>query len=110
MFGLSDEGWGAVEPHLPKHQSGARRVDDLWVILGIRHVLKPGCSWCDRPAGYGPLTTVYGHFNRWSRPGLWTKLLDALAKASAVAESTAIDSTYIKAKRSAFGGKGDRSH
>ena len=42
-------------------------------------------------------------FNRWSRRGLGLKLLDALVDAGAVTRSTAIDSTYVKAQRSAFG-------
>jgi transposase len=106
LFWLSDEAWAAIEPHLPRNQPGARRVDDRRVISGILHVLKVGCRWCDCPAEYGPSTTVYNRFNRWSRRGFWLKLLDALAEAGAVTKSTAIDSTYIKAQRSAFGGKG----
>lgn len=106
LFWLSDEAWAAIEPHLPKNQPGARRVDDRRVISGILHVLKVGCRWCDCPAAYGPSTTIYNRFNRWSRRGFWVKLLDALADAGAVTKSTAIDSTYIKAQRSAFGGKG----
>ena len=106
LFWLSDEAWAAIEPHLPKNQPGARRVDDRRVISGIVHVLKVGCRWCDCPADYGPSTTVYNRFNRWSRRGFWLKLLDALAGAGAVTKSTAIDSTYIKAQRSAFGAKG----
>jgi transposase len=76
------------------------------VISGIFHVLKSGCRWCDCPADYGPSTTVYNRFNRWSRRGFWTKLLDALVEAGAVTKSTSIDSTYIEVQRSAFGGKG----
>ena len=106
LFWLSDEAWEAIEPHLPKNQPGARRVDDRRVISGILHVLKVGCRWCDCPADYGPSTTVYNRFNRWSRRGFWLKLLGALVQARAVTRSTAIDSTYIKAQRSAFGGKG----
>jgi transposase len=106
LFWLSDEAWAAIEPHLPKNQPGARRVDDRRVISGILHVLKVGCRWCDCPADYGPSTTVYNRFNRWSRRGFWLKLLDALVRAGAVAQSTAIDSTYVKAQRAAFGGKG----
>jgi transposase len=108
LFWLSDEAWSAIEPHLPKNQPGARRVDDRRVISGILHVLKVGCRWCDCPADYGPSTTVYNRFNRWSRRGFWLKLLDALVDAGAVTRSTAIDSTYVKAQRSAFGGKGGR--
>ena len=106
LFWLSDEAWAAIEPHLPKNQPGARRVDDRRVISGIFHMLKSGGRWCDCPADYGPATTVYNRFNRWSARGFWLKLLDALVDAGAVTRSTAIDSTYIKAQRSAFGGKG----
>ena len=106
LFWLSDEAWAVIEPHLPRNQPGARRVDDRRVISGILHVLKVGCRWCDCPADYGPSTTVYNRFNRWSRRGFWLKLLDALVNAGAVTKSSAIDSTYIKAQRSAFGGKG----
>ena len=45
-------------------------------------------------------------FNRWPRRGFWLKLVEALVDAGAVTRSTAIDSTYVKAQRSAFGGKG----
>ena len=105
LFWLSDDAWAAIEPHLPRNQPGARRVDDRRVISGILHVLKAGCRWCDCPADYGPSTTVYNRFNRWSARGFWLKLLDALVDAGAVTRNTAIDSTYVKAQRSAFGGK-----
>jgi len=106
LFWLSDTAWAAIEPHLPKNQPGARRVDDRRVISGIVHVLKAGCRWCDCPVDYGPSTTVYNRFNRWSRRGFWLKLLDALVATGAVTKSTAIDSTYVKAQRAAFGAKG----
>ena len=106
LFWLSDEAWASIEPHLPSNQPGARRVDDRRVISGILHVLKVGCRWCDCPTEYGPPTTVYNRFNRWSRRGFWLKLLDALVGAGALTRSTAIDSTYVKAQRAAFGGKG----
>lgn len=108
LFWLSDEQWAAIEPHLPKNQPGARRVDDRRVISGIIHVLKTGCRWCDCPAEYGPHTTIYNRYHRWSYKRFWTGLLEALAASGAVTKSTAIDSTYVKAQRSAFGGKGGR--
>ena len=42
-------------------------------------------------------------------PGFWLKLLDALVDAGAATKSTAIDSTYVKAQRAAFGAKRGRS-
>jgi transposase len=106
LFWLTDEQWAAIEPHLPRNQPGPERVDDRRVISGILHVLKTGCRWCDCPRDYGPPTTVYNRFNRWSHRRFWVNLLEALAGVGAVVKSTAIDSTYVKAQRSAFGGKG----
>ena len=108
LFWLSDEAWAAIEPHLPKNQPGARRVDDRRVISGILHVLKTGCRWRDCPKEYGPHTTIYNRFNRWSRRQLWVRILDALVSQGVLVHSTALDSTYVKAHRSAHGGKGGR--
>lgn len=106
LFWLNDEAWAAIEPHLPKNQPGARRVDDRRVISGIVHVLKTGCRWRDVPPEYGPHTTIYNRFNRWSRRRLWTHILAALVEVGALTQSTAMDSSYVKAQRSAHGGKG----
>ena len=106
LFWLSDDAWAAIEPHLPRNQPGARRVDDRRVISGILHVLKTGCRWKDCPVDYGPPTTIYNRFNRWSGRRLWTDMLDALAAKGVLALSASIDSTYVKAHRSAHGGKG----
>ena len=108
LFWLDDDAWAAIEPHLPKNQPGARRVDDRRVISGILHVLKTGCRWQDCPADYGPPTTIYNRFNRWSRRQLWSRILDALVARGVLALSASIDSSYVKAHRSAHGGKGGR--
>lgn len=107
-FWLSDEAWAAIEPLMPKNQPGARRVDDRRVISGIVHVLKAGCRWKDCPAVYGPPTTIYNRFNRWSRRGLWGRIFSELAARAAIPEDLSIDSTAVGAHRSAHGGKGGR--
>lgn len=106
-FWLSDEAWAAIEPLMPKNQPGARRVDDRRVISGIVHVLKAGCRWKDCPAVYGP-PTIYNRFNRWSRRGLWGRIFAELAARAAIPEDLSIDSTAVRAHRSAHGGKGGR--
>ena len=106
LFWLSDEQWAVIEPFMPQNQPGARRVEDRRVVSGIIHVLKSGCRWRDCPAEYGPHTTIYNRFNRWSRRGFWRAMLAALAEAGWIAETAALDSTYVKAHRSAHGGKG----
>jgi transposase len=64
LFWLSDEAWVAIEPHSPKRQPGARRVDDRRVFSDILHVLKSGSRWRDCPSVYGPHTMIYNSFNR----------------------------------------------
>ena len=80
LFWLSDAAWAAIEPHLPKNQPGARRVDDRRVISGIVHMLKCGGRWSDCPTEYGPSTTIYNRWNRWSRRGVWNDILAALTE------------------------------
>jgi transposase len=83
-------------------------VDDRRVISGIVHVLKSGCRWKDCPSVYGPPTTIYNRFNRWSHKGLWQNLFAALVTARELPDDIALDSTSVKAHRSAGGGKGGR--
>jgi transposase len=104
-FWLSDGQWAVIDPLLPKNQSGAHRVDDRRVISGIVHVLKVGCRWQDCPAVYGPPTTVYNRFRRWTIKGVWRRLFAALVEVSPD-DIQMIDSTSAKAHRSAGGGKG----
>lgn len=105
-FWLSDGQWLAIEPHLPRNQPGARRVDDRRVLSGIIHVQMSGCRWRDCPPVYGPYTTIYNRWNRWSRRKLWHRLFEALRQVSPEDDFYAIDSTSAKAHRSAAGGKG----
>ncbi len=107
-YWLSDEAWAAIEPLLPHNQPGARRVDDRRVISGILHVLKSGCRWQDVPAAYGPPTTIYNRFNRWSHRGIWQRIFAILVAAADIPEDLTLDSTHVKAHRSAAGGKGGR--
>ncbi|MBP0446824.1 IS5 family transposase [Roseomonas sp. SSH11] len=106
LFWFSDAEWAVIEPFMPQNQPGAHRVDDRRVISGIVHVLRSGCRWRDCPAEYGPPTTVYNRFNRWSRRGFWRAMLATLAERGWIAETASLDSTYVRAHRSAHGGEG----
>lgn len=109
LYWLSDAEWARIEPLLPRGRRGARRVDDRRIISGIVHMLRCGARWRDCPPAYGPYTTVYNRFNRWSRQGVWHALFEALTGHSGIYGSVSIDSTHIKAHRSAAGGKGGPS-
>lgn len=105
LFWLSDLEWSAIAPHLPSGRRGVKPRRNREVISGIIHVQRVGCRWRDCPAEYGPSTTIYNRFNRWSKAGIWQGLFAALVKFDA-AERQSIDSTTAKAHRCAAGGKG----
>jgi transposase len=105
LFWLSDEQWRQIEPHLPRDVRGKDRVDDRRVISGILHVLKSGCRWCDCPPEYGPPTTIYNRFVRWAERGVWERLFRELAGRGRSTDTQMIDSTHVKAHRSASGAK-----
>src|SRR6476469_4613879 len=104
LFWLSDEAWAVIEPHLPRGRPGKPRVDDRRVISGILHVLKTGCRWRDCPSAYGPPTTIYNRYNRWSGRGIWRRLFEKIAASAAVPKELCLDSTHVTAHRSAAGG------
>ena len=106
---LSDAEWAKIEPLLPRGRKGAHRVDDRRVISGIVHMLKIGARWRDCPPEYGPYTTIYNRFHRWSKQGVWFAVFEALTGYSGAWGSVAIDFTSIKVHRSAAGAKGGPS-
>ena len=106
LFWLSDEQWERIEAYLPTDVRGVERADDRRVISGIVHVLKSGCRWSDCPPEYGPPTAIYNRFVRWARRGIWENLFRELAGNGRSADMQMIDSTHVKAHRSAAGGKG----
>jgi transposase len=95
-----------LAPHLPMNLTGPERDDDRRIIRGIIHMLQCGARWRDCPPEYGPYTTVYNRFNRWSKRGRWGTIFEALANSGKHSMTLSIDSTSIKAHRSASGGKG----
>ena len=106
LFWLNYEQWKRIEPHQPTDVRGVERVDDRRAISGIVHVLKSGCRWCDCPPEYGSHMTIYNRFVRWARRGVWEHLFRELAGNGRSTDTQMINSTHVKAHRSAAGGKG----
>jgi transposase len=62
----------------------------------------------DAPPEYGPTKTLYNRFVRWAEKGISTGLFEELARAGGPPTEVLIDSSAVKAHRSAAGGKGGR--
>src|ERR1700730_11162514 len=105
-FWLNDAQWALIEAHLPKVHTGPERKDDRRVISGILHRLREGCRWRALPDEYGRYTTVFNRFNRWSKRGWWQKMFAALVEFDDPPALMMIDSSAVKAHRSAAGAKG----
>src|SRR3984957_21123210 len=87
--------WVAIEPLIPLKRRGVKPGRNRQVISGVLHVLKFGCRWRDCPEVYGPHTTIYNRFNRWSKAGIWASMLHRLVTMEA-ADLQCIDSTTSK--------------
>lgn len=103
-FDLSDEEWALLEPLMPRSRQSARK-DDRKIMNAIFYVLRTGIPWRDLPERYGPYTSAYNRFNRWSRRNIWKQMFDTLA-AKSRDSLYLIDSTIVKAHRAASGAKG----
>ena len=70
-----------------------------------------GAPWRDLPERFGPWRTVATRFYRWTRSGLWERLLAELRRMADAAggidwEVHMVDGTSVRAHRCAAGGKG----
>jgi putative transposase len=100
LFLLSESQLQRIEPHFPLSH-GVPRVDDRKVVSGIVFVIKNGLRWRDAPKDYGPHKTLYNRFIRWSRLGVFDRIFAELAGQAGAPERLIIDSTHLKAHRTA---------
>ena len=100
LFWLSDAQMERLRPFFPKSH-GRPRVDDRRVLSGIIFVNRNGLRWCDAAADYGPAKTLYNRWKRWSRMGVFARMMAGLAEKAAEPKTIMIDATYLKAHRTA---------
>ena len=89
-----------ITPFFPLSH-GIPRVDDRRVVSGIVFVIRNGLRWRDAPSAYGPHKTLYNRFIRWSRMGVFSRIFAGLASQASPPERLMIDSTHLKAHRTA---------
>jgi transposase len=97
---LSEAQMRRIEPCFPLSH-GVPRVDDRRVLSGILFVIRNGLRWRDAPREYGPHKTIYNRFIRWSRLGVFNRILAELIAKRGKPEQLMIDATHLKAHRTA---------
>lgn len=100
LFSLTDEQMERLRPFFPKSH-GRPRVDDRRVLSGIIFMNRNGLRWCDAPREYGPPKTLYNRWIRWSRMGVFARIMEGLASGGGEEKVLMIDATYLKAHRTA---------
>lgn len=77
---LTDEQWALVEPHVPLStaRTGRPARDRRTLLNGIFWILCTGAPWRDLPERFGPWQTVYDHFRKWRKSGVFARIIGAL--------------------------------
>ena len=89
-----------IRPFFPLSH-GVPRVDDRRVLSGIIFINRNGLRWRDAPADYGPHKTLYNRWFRWSKMGVFARILLELVRQEEETELIMMDATYLKAHRTA---------
>lgn len=97
---ISVKKFNQIRKHLPTPR-GRERNDDRVVLSGILWVIRHGVPWRQLPEIYGKWTTVYSRFKRWSEAGIFQKIFYILSRKLYKRYIGMIDSTYVKAHRTA---------
>lgn len=107
-YELRDEAWERIEPLLPKQGRGGRWNDHRTTLNGMFWILNSGAQWRDMPARYGKWKSIYDRYRRWTRQGLFDRILRRLHvqldKEGRIDWSVFdVDGSNIRADRSAAG-------
>lgn len=108
-YRLSDRQYDEIKDLLPaNHRRGGQWKDHRTMIDGILWALSDGGRWRNVPKEFGPWQSVYDRFSRWTRRGLWDKILRRLqARKMAGGDIDfslfCIDGTIVRGHQSAAG-------
>ncbi len=111
---MTDAEWAILRSVLPQRHQGPRRIHDRRVMDGIFFVLRTGIPWRDLPERYGPHSTCFNRYNRWSRNGTWARIMRALAERTdgdggpvGPVRLRMLDSSVVRAHKHAAGARRD---
>lgn len=121
---LSDQEWDIIKTFFkPKSTRGRpSQHGHKKIVDAIFYVLKGGIPWRLMPNDLPPWQTIYGHFSRWSKAGIWEKLLDNLNRlrrqkvgrkpspSYGIIDAQSVKTQYASEDRGIDGGKKVKGH
>lgn len=101
---LSDTEWNLIKPLLPDAAKRGRKPKNRRLVLNaIFYILRGGNAWRLLPKEFGPWSTIYDIYRRWSKNGTWNHIHDSLrdmvrraAGKSIQPSAAALDSQSVK--------------
>jgi len=98
---LTDEAWATIAAAFPKRTRPAAGRNFLEACL---FKARTGIPWRDLPERFGPWTTIYTRFERWSRRGFFAAIARVLQEEVGMdLREASLDSTSVKLHASAHG-------
>jgi len=82
---LSDQQWARIKAYLPLTHRGAGRpvtINMREAVNAMFYVAKTGCQWANLPGEFPYYQSVYYHYRKWCRAGVWERLNRALVYAA----------------------------
>ncbi len=114
---MSDAEWAILSPLLPPQRPRVGRParDHRTVLGAILWVLRTGAPWRDLPERFGPWSTAWNRFRRWTAAGVWQRVLEALHRRADRAgdldwKAHFVDATVVRAHQHAAGATGGQQH
>ncbi len=99
---LTKAQWNKIKFIFEKQKKKGRpTLNPLNVFKAILWILKSGARWRDLPTHFGNWNSVYHTFRRWSKQGIFEKILQIVNKSGENTRLIEIDSTFCKVHQSA---------
>ena len=99
---LTDAQWNLMKDHLPGKRSDPGRTakDNRRFVDGVLWLARTGAPWRDLPERYGCWNSAFQRYSRWSKRGVWQRILEALGGDEDL-EHLLLDSTTVRAHQHA---------
>jgi transposase len=123
---LRDDQWTRIAPLLPgkagdpgrsgrpgtlgatrdaRGDPGRSAADNRLFLEAVLWIVRVGAPWRALPDGFGNWNSVFPHFRRWARSGVFDRVFQALSE-DADFESVSVDGTIVRVHQHGTGARG----
>ena len=108
-YALRDDQWERIKHMLPGRAGhvGVTARDNRLFVEAVLYRYRAGIAWRDLPERFGDFRVVHLRHSRWSKSGVWERVLAALSQ-DTDNEYAMVDSTIVRAHQHSAGAKGGR--